>query len=188
MKKYGFILSMFVVAALSTWAQGAKSIRITEVMINNQASIVDEYGAHKAWVELSNASFTTYNIRGMFLTTDRRVLDKNMSPEERRKLMSPLPNNEPRTTLAGKKSVMIYDRYFWKEDSEKTCPDCFPKGKGHYRWLSEGNGPFHLKLGLVPLKEIADAFHDKNNWIALYDGNAVDLIDSISIPWLAANQ
>lgn len=72
MKKYGFILSMFVVAALSTWAQGAKSIRITEVMINNQASIVDEYGAHKAWVELSNSSFTTYNIRGMFLTTDRR--------------------------------------------------------------------------------------------------------------------
>lgn len=173
MKKFGILLSLLVTATLSTWAQGAKSIRITEVMPNNQASIVDEYGAHKAWVELSNTSFTTYNIRGMFLTTDRRVLDKNMSPEERRKLMSPLPNNEPRTTLAGKKSVIIYDRYLWQEDSEKTCPDCFPKGKGHFRWLSEGNGPFHLKLGLVPLKEIADAFHEKNNWIALYDGNAV---------------
>ncbi len=48
--------------------------------------------------------------------------------------------------------------------------------------MSEGTGPFQLKLGLVPLKEIADAFHEKNNWIALYDGNAVDLIDSISIP------
>ncbi len=188
MKKFGILLSLLVTATLSTWAQGAKSIRITEVMPNNQASIVDEYGAHKAWVELSNTSFTTYNIRGMFLTTDRRVLDKNMSPEERRKLMSPLPNNEPRTTLAGKKSVIIYDRYLWQEDSEKTCPDCFPKGKGHFRWLSEGNGPFHLKLGLVPLKEIADAFHEKNNWIALYDGNAVDLIDSVSIPWMAADQ
>lgn len=102
--------------------------------------------------------------------------------------MCPLPNNEPRTTLAGKKSVIIYDRYIWHEDSEETCPDCFPKGKGHFRWLSEGTGPFQLKLGLVPLKEIADAFHEKNNWIALYDGNAVDLIDSISIPWLAADQ
>ena len=188
MKKFGILLSLLVTATLSTWAQGAKSIRITEVMPNNQASIVDEYGAHKAWVELSNTSFTTYNIRGMFLTTDRRVLDKNMSPEERRKLMCPLPNNEPRTTLAGKKSVIIYDRYIWHEDSEETCPDCFPKGKGHFRWLSEGTGPFQLKLGLVPLKEIADAFHEKNNWIALYDGNAVDLIDSISIPWLAADQ
>ena len=89
MKKFGILLSLLVTATLSTWAQGAKSIRITELMPNNQASIVDEYGAHKAWVELSNTSFTTYNIRGMFLTTDRRVLDKNMSPEERRKLMSP---------------------------------------------------------------------------------------------------
>ena len=188
MKKLGLILSIGFITSLPTWSQGAKSIRITEVMTNNRTSIVDEYGAHKSWVELSNSSFTTYNIRGMFLTTDRRVLDKKMSPEERRKLMCPLPNNEPRTTLAGKKSVIIYDRYIWHEDSEETCPDCFPKGKGHFRWLSEGTGPFQLKLGLVPLKEIADAFHEKNNWIALYDGNAVDLIDSISIPWLAADQ
>ena len=72
MKKFGILLSLLVTATLSTWAQGAKSIRITEVMPNNQASIVDEYSAHKAWVELSNTSFTTYNIRGMFLTTDRR--------------------------------------------------------------------------------------------------------------------
>ncbi len=188
MKKLGLILSIGFITALPTWSQGAKSIRITEVMTNNRTSIVDEYGAHKSWVELSNSSFTTYNIRGMFLTTDRRVLDKKMSPEERRKLMCPLPNNEPRTTLAGKKSVIIYDRYIWHEDSEETCPDCFPKGRGHFRWLSEGTGPFQLKLGLVPLKKIADAFHEKNNWIALYDGNAVDLIDSISIPWLAADQ
>ena len=66
MKKFGIILSLFVVASLSTWAQGAKSIRITEVMTNNQKSIVDEFGMHKAWVELSNTSFTTYNVRGMF--------------------------------------------------------------------------------------------------------------------------
>ena len=69
MKKFGILLSLLVTATLSTWAQGAKSIRITELMPNNQACIVDEYGAHKAWVELSNTSFTTYNIRGMFLTT-----------------------------------------------------------------------------------------------------------------------
>ena len=188
MKKLGLILSIGFITALPTWSQGAKSIRITEVMTNNRTSIVDEYGAHKSWVELSNSSFTTYNIRGMFLTTDRRVLDKKMSPEERRKLMCPLPNNEPRTTLAGKKSVIIYDRYIWHEDSEETCPDCFPKGRGLFRWWSAGRGPFHLIVGLVALRKIADAFHEKNNWIALYDGNAVDLIDSISIPWLAADQ
>ena len=189
MKKLGFILSTLVVTSLPTWSQGAKSIRITEVMTNNRASIVDEYGIHKSWVELSNTSFTTYNIRGMFLTTDRRVLDKKMSPEERRKLMHPLPNNEPRTSLAGKKSVIVFDRYIRMTDSDSDCKDCFPQGEdGHFNHLSEGAGPFQLKLNLVPYKEIADAFHDKNNWIALYDGNAVDLIDSISIPWLKADQ
>ena len=185
MKKLGIILSLLVVASLPSWSQGAKSIRITEVMTDNQNSIVDEYGAHKSWVELSNTSFTTYNVRGMFLTTDRRVLDKNMSPEERRKLMCPLPNNEPRTTLAGKKSMVIFDRYFWQDS--KDCDDC-PKGIDKIRILAEGTGPLQLQLNLCPTKKSAAPFHKKDNWIALYDGNAVDLIDSVSVPWLQEDQ
>lgn len=106
MKKLGFLITMLVFTSLPTWSQGAKSIHITEVMTNNRTNLVDEYGLHKSWVELSNSSFTTYNVRGMFLTTDRRVLDKKMSPELRRQLMCPLPNNEPRTTLGGKKSII----------------------------------------------------------------------------------
>lgn len=154
MKKLGILISMFVAATLSASAQGAKSIRITEVMTNNRTSIVDEYGKHKPWVELSNTSFTTYNVRGMFLTTDRKVLDKKMSPEERRKLMSPLPNNEPRTTIGGKKSIVIFDK----------------NGQA---------GALQLNLQLQP---------KLTNWIAIYDGNAVDLIDSVSVPILLADQ
>ena len=186
MKKFGIILSLFVVASLSTWAQGAKSIRITEVMTNNNHSIVDEYGIHKPWVELSNCSFTTYNVRGMFLTTDRRVLNKKMSPEERRKLMYPLPNNEVRTNLSGQKSLIIYDRHYWlkcnrndQSNSSKT---------GYSELLSVESGPFQLNLNLLPSQEVAQSIHAKSNWIALYDGNAVDLIDSISIPWLGSDQ
>lgn len=164
MKKLGIILSLLVVASLPAWSQGAKSIRITEVMTDNRTSIVDEYGKHKPWVELSNTSFTTYNVRGMFLTTDRRVLDKKMSPEERRKLMCPLPNNEPRTTLAGKKSIILFDRAFWVQDCDNS----------HQLVLIDHQSetePFHLKLGI-----------EDNGWIGLYDGNAVDLIDSVSLP------
>ena len=83
MKKLGFLITMLVIASLPAWSQGAKSIRITEVMTHNRTNLVDEYGQHKPWVELSNSSFTTYNVRGMFLTTDRRVLNKNLSPEAR---------------------------------------------------------------------------------------------------------
>ncbi len=164
MKKLGIILSMFVAAALPTWSQGAKSIRITEAMTDNRTSIVDEYGMHKPWVELSNTSFTTYNIRGMFLTTDRRVLEKKMSPEQRRKLMCPLPNNEPRTTLGGKKSIVVYDRLWCK----KECAGESAKA-----------GPFQMDLGIKP---------GQPNWIALYDGNAVDLVDSVCIPAMGADQ
>lgn len=153
MKKLGIILSMLAITSLPAWSQGAKSIRITEVMTDNRTSIVDEYGAHKAWVELSNTSFTTYNVRGMFLTTDRRVLDKKMPPDERRKLMCPLPNNEPRTTLGGKKSIVVFD--------------------------GKASEPLQLNLHLLPYRA---------NWVALYDGNAVDLIDSVSIPSLISDQ
>ncbi len=178
MKKLGILLSMFVAATLSCQAQGAKSIRITEVMTNNRTSIVDEYGEHKPWVEISNVSFTTYNVRGMFLTTDRRVLDKNMSPEDRRKLMNPLPNNEPRTTLAGKKSIIIFDK---TPDWNRKC--------GNISNEEIQTGPFQLALKLSEVTpETKGYYQKKSNWIALYDGNAVDLIDSVSIPPLEPDQ
>ena len=171
MNKLGFLITMLVIASLPAWGQGAKSIRITEVMTDNRTSLIDEYGQHKPWVELSNSSFTTYNVRGMFLTTDRRVLNKNLSPEVRRQMMYPLPNNEPRTMLGGKKSIVIFDSSSWYKDG----------WNGQY-WKakdSSNTGPFHLNLILQ---------EKKPNWIALYDGNAVDLIDSVSVPVLAADE
>ena len=132
MKKLGFLITMLVITSLPAWSQGAKSIRITEVMTDNRTNLVDEYGQHKPWVELSNSSFTTYNVRGMFLTTDRRVLDKKMSPEARRQLMCPLPNNEPRTTLGGKKSIVIFDSSFlvpgWQERTTLEGKEFFQLG------------------------------------------------------------
>ena len=171
MNKLGFLITMLVIASLPTWGQGARSIRITEVMTDNRTSLIDEYGQHKPWVELSNSSFTTYNVRGMFLTTDRRVLNKNLSPEVRRQMMYPLPNNEPRTMLGGKKSIVIFDSSSWYKD-----------GWNGQHWKakdSSNTGPFHLNLILQ---------EKKPNWIALYDGNAVDLIDSVSVPALAADE
>jgi len=178
MKKLGIILSMLVISSLPTWSQGAKSIRITEVMTYNISSIVDEYGVRAPWVEISNSSYTTYNVRGMFLTTNRQVLNKKMSPEERRKLMTPLPNNEPRTALAGKKSIVIFDSepHFYQMCGYITNDDIQP-------------GPFHLALHLSEVTPKSKKYYrQKTNWVALYDGNAVDLIDSVSIPTLEHDQ
>ena len=76
MKKTKILLSGLLLAGTTAMmAQGAKNIRINEVLTNNSASIQDDYGQYHAWIELENTSFTTYNVRGMYFTTDRSVLN-----------------------------------------------------------------------------------------------------------------
>ena len=137
------------------YGQGAKNIVINEVMTNNTASIQDEFGAHQAWIELENTSFTTYNIRGMYLTTDRSVLDSKMSVPERIKRMSIIPSGDARTNLGGRQHVVFFGN------------------------SNPAQGKLHLSVG-IPMSEPV--------WIALYNGNGVDLIDSVTVPALNADQ
>ena len=103
MNKIGLLLSgLFLLGSQAVMGQGAKNIRLNEVLTNNTTSIEDEFGTRQAWIELENTSFTTYNIRGMYLTTDRHVLDPKMSVPERIKCMHVIPNGEPRTQIGGR--------------------------------------------------------------------------------------
>lgn len=98
MKK--ILLSLALVAlCTSMFAQGAKNIKINEVVTNNSASIQDEFGKHLPWVELTNKSFSTYNIRGMYISTNRATLNKQLSAPERIKMMSIIPNGDTRTSI-----------------------------------------------------------------------------------------
>ena len=109
MNSFRLLLSgMLMMSASAVMAQGAKNIRINEVLTNNTANIQDEYGQREAWIELENTSFTTYNIRGMYFTTDRSVLDPNMSVPERIKRMSVIPNGDPRTQIGGRQHLVFY--------------------------------------------------------------------------------
>ena len=136
-----FLLSGLMLASTaSMFGQGAKNIRLNEVLTNNTTSILDEFGQREAWIELENTSFTTYNIRGMYFTTDRKVLDPNMSVPERIKRMSVIPSGDSRTQIGGRQ---------------------------------------HLSLK-VPVSEPF--------WIGFYNGNATELIDSVTVPALAADQ
>ena len=146
-----FIALLFMPSA---YAQVSKSIRLNEVLLNNSQSIVDEYGNHGAWLEIANVSHSTYNIRGMYITTDRAVLDKQMSVPERMKRMSMIPNTEKRTQLSGRQHLLL-----WLNSSPA-------KGGTHLSVKADGTAPV---------------------WIALYDGNAVDLLDSVTVPVLAEN-
>ena len=156
MNKFGLLCGALLLSGASTvFGQGAKNIVINEVLTNNTASIQDEFGAREAWIELENTSFTTYNIRGMYLTTDRSVLDSKMSVPDRIKRMSVIPSGDARTNLGGRQHVVFFGN------------------------SNPAQGKLHLSLK-VPMSEPV--------WIALYNGNAVELIDSVTVPALNADQ
>ena len=156
MNKFKILLSgLMLVSTSAVLAQGAKNIRLNEVLTNNTTSILDEFGQREAWIELENTSFTTYNIRGMYFTTDRNVLDPNMSVPERIKRMSVIPNGDNRTQIGGRQHLLFF------------CNS------------NPAQGKLHLSLK-VPISEPF--------WIGFYNGNATELIDSVTVPALAADQ
>ncbi len=154
MKRINLLLAVLLLYGANAWSQGAKNIKINEVLTHNTASLQDGYGQHPAWIELANVSYSTYNVRGMYITTDRSVLDPTMSAPDRIARMSIIPNNEPKTSLSGRQHLV----FFLNSQAAK--------------------GSLHL-----PVKAEAGA----PVWIALYDGNGVDLIDSVSVPALKEN-
>jgi len=147
--------ALVVLASLPVMAQMDASIKLNEVLTHNENSLIDEYGERHAWVEIANISHSTYNIRGMYLTTDRSVLDKKMSVPERIKRMSQIPNGDVRTNLNGRQLVVF------QLDSNPAM------------------GSLHLSVPVDATKPL---------WIALYNGNATQLIDSITVPVLATDQ
>ena len=156
MKRFGFLLgSLLLFASQPLLAQMDASIKLNEVMTQNESSLIDEYGAHNAWVEIANISHSTYNIRGMYLTTDRSVLDKTMSVPERQKRMSIIPNGDERTNLSGRQLIVLQ------------------------LGSQPAQGSLHLSVKVNA---------SQPTWIALYNGNATQLIDSVTVPVLGANQ
>lgn len=155
MRKIGILLIVLLAVPAMMFGQGARNIRISEVLVNNTVSLQDEFGNHDAWMELENTAFSTYNVRGMYITTDKSVLDKSLSAPERIKRMCIIPSGDPRTVMSARQHLVLY-------------LNSNPK-----------RGATHLA---VPVDSLG------KNWVALYDGNGIDLIDSVSIPRLSVNE
>ncbi len=150
------LLTLTVLLSTSyIFGQGALNIKINEVLTHNTASLQDEYGNHLPWIELVNTSFTTYNIRGMFITTNREVLNSKLPAPQRIAMMQVIPNGEPRTSIAGRQHLLLFLN------------------------SNPAMGSLHFE---TPVSE------GQPTWVALYDGNGIDLIDSVSIPAMAENK
>ncbi len=155
MKRTGLLLCAMFVCVVASFGQGARNIKINEVQTKNTKGLIDSYGERNAWVELANTSYSTYDVRGMYIATDRKVLDKNLTVPQRVAMMSCIPNDDEQTKLTARKHIVLF---------LNSNPS---KGTQHLTAKADENKPL---------------------WIALYDGNGIDIIDSITVPVLQENQ
>lgn len=91
------VLAGVATAAPGASAQGRKSVRINEVMVSNDSSLVDEYGNKSAWIELYNANFAPVEISSVFLTDD---------PANPRKY--PVPLGDVNTKIPKRQHVVFF--------------------------------------------------------------------------------
>ena len=97
-----------VLAATAGFAQGAKSLKFNEILVNNTASLVDEYGCRSAWIEFHNDAFASANARNCFLTNDPAVLNEELSAPERIKMMYQIPAGNVATHIEGKQKMLFF--------------------------------------------------------------------------------
>ena len=83
--------------ALSVAAQGRNGLRINEVMVSNENSIVDDYGQKHAWIELFNSNFSPLEISSVYITND---------PTQPR--LYPVPLGDVNTEIPTRQHVVFY--------------------------------------------------------------------------------
>ena len=64
------MLVAFMAISTVAFAQGRKGLCINEVMVQNDSSVVDDYGLHHSWIELYNSTHAPMEISSVYLTND----------------------------------------------------------------------------------------------------------------------
>lgn len=107
--------------AVVGFAHDRKALKINEVLISNNSSIVDDYGNRGAWIELFNANFAPLNISSVYLTND---------PANPKKYPVPLGDKE---TIMGKRQHVI----FWADSLPErgTFHTSFNLVPGRENWI-----------------------------------------------------
>lgn len=106
--KQTIIVCLLSFLHIASFAQGARSLKINEVVTNNANGYQDEYGERSGWIEIANTSYSTVSVASMYLTTDRAALNPRLSVPERIRMMSQIAKDESRTTLKAKQRILLF--------------------------------------------------------------------------------
>ncbi len=112
---------MALSTTLSTSAQSRKSLRINEVMVANDNSIVDDYGNRSAWIELFNSNFAPLDISSVYLTND------STQPK-----LYPVPIGDVNTEIPSRQHIVFFAD---GEPNKGTFHTSFTLKPGEDNWI-----------------------------------------------------
>ncbi len=143
------LMTIVAVAALTlsasvASAQSRGSLRINEVMVTNENSIVDDYGRHTAWIELFNPNFAPLEISSIYLTNDSA-----------NKTMYPVPLGDVNTKIPKRQHVVFYAD---NEPNKGTFHTSFVLTPGQDNWIGiyDADGLTLIDEVVVPASLQAD--------------------------------
>lgn len=145
MKKKLFMLTMsLVVMASAAFAQSRKAVRINEVMVENQSSIVDDYGQRHGWIELFNGNFAPIEISSIYITDDPANPTKY-----------PVPLGDGNTKIAKRQHVVFFAD---GEPNKGTFHTSFVLTPGQENWIGiyDADGQTLIDEVTVPANLPAD--------------------------------
>ncbi|MDE5629442.1 MAG: OadG family protein [Muribaculaceae bacterium] len=102
-------------------AQGRSSLKINEVMVANENSVVDEYGNRNAWIELFNLNFAPMEISAVYLTND------SLQPRK-----YPVPLGDVNTEIPARQHVVFFAD---GEPNKGTFHTSFTLTPGQDNWI-----------------------------------------------------
>lgn len=138
MKRYILTIAAVVLCTVALSAQSRTALRITEVMVENNNSVIDEYGEHVGWIEIFNSNFAPIDISSIYLTTDPT------NPK-----MYPVPLGDHRTKIGKRQSAV----FFCDADPNRgTFHTSFELKPGQSNWIGvyDANGKTLIDSITVP--------------------------------------
>ncbi len=91
------LLVALMACTLAVSAQGRRGLRINEVMVQNESSVIDDFGNHNAWVELFNSTYAPLEISSVYMTNDST-----------NKKMYPVPLGDVNTEIPSRQHVLFW--------------------------------------------------------------------------------
>ncbi len=112
---------MILAVSVPAYSHDRKKLRINEVMVANENSIVDDYGQRHGWIELFNSNFAPLEISSIFLSND------STNPKK-----YPVPIGDVNTEIATRQHVVFF---LDGEPNKGTFHTNFVLVPGEENWL-----------------------------------------------------